>query len=427
MSLRNRSGNWHYRFFAAGRTWTADTGLAATERNRNGALLAEAEARKLVSAGQTDQLKIQPKPFSDAADQFIEWAKGEHRAKPETWKRLRGSMASLKIYFKLRPLHTVTVGQVQDYMSWRRLCPECAGDGCDVCDQTGQGVKEITLRHDLHALSPLFKYGIRHNWCTRNPVNDVKIPSDGDAVRIHVLAPAEEMLYFDTCRQLAAELRADAVSAKGATIWAKQRAAIAFDNLYDLGRLMILQGPRPSEVMSARAEHVNTTQSEWLIAEGKSKAARRILDLTPEARGIMEARSMAAGECGFLFAGRKRGTPLSDVENAHKRVLERSGLAFVIYDFRHTFATHFAEATGGDVVALASILGHANLRTVMRYVHISREHRRSQMSRFAEWERQKTEQAENVRVKSGSNASAENIKTEQTSTKVLVAVNGRIN
>lgn len=88
----------------------------------------------------------------------------------------------------------------------------------------------------------------------------------------------------------------------------------------------------------------------------------------------------------FLFVGRRLGTPLSDVENAHKRVLAKSGLAFVIYDFRHTFATRFAEATGGDVVALAAILGHANLRTVMRYVHGSREHMKNQMQRFVEAE-----------------------------------------
>jgi hypothetical protein len=58
MSLRKRSGNWHYRFFAAGRSWTADTGLAATERNRNAALMAEIEARKLIKEGRPDQLKI---------------------------------------------------------------------------------------------------------------------------------------------------------------------------------------------------------------------------------------------------------------------------------------------------------------------------------------------------------------------------------
>jgi integrase len=105
--------------------------------------------------------------------------------------------------------------------------------------------------------------------------------------------------------------------------------------------------------------------------------------------------------------GRKHGTALSKAENAHQRVLKASGLAFVVYDFRHTFATRFAEATGGDVVALAAILGHANLRTVMRYVHLSREHRRTQMQRFMD--------AEKIRVKSGSNGRAENGKSEQTS------------
>jgi integrase len=68
-----------------------------------------------------------------------------------------------------------------------------------------------------------------------------------------------------------------------------------------------------------------------------------------------------------------------------ERPLARAGgvwSTFVVYDLRHTFATRFAEATAGDVVALAAILGHANLCTVMRYVHLSREHRRTQMQRF---------------------------------------------
>jgi hypothetical protein len=90
MSLRKRSGNRHYRFFAAGRTWTADTGLAnhrtQSERRVAGR---KWKARKLIGEGRQDQLKIQPRPFRDAADQFIEWAKGEHRKKKETWKRLR--------------------------------------------------------------------------------------------------------------------------------------------------------------------------------------------------------------------------------------------------------------------------------------------------------------------------------------------------
>jgi len=109
--MGSRGGSSSYRFAAAGRTWPEDTGLAATERDRNAALRAEVEARKLIAEGRPEQLKIQPKPFSDAADQFSEWAKGEHHEKKETWKRLRVSKSSLKRYFKLRTLHTITAGQ----------------------------------------------------------------------------------------------------------------------------------------------------------------------------------------------------------------------------------------------------------------------------------------------------------------------------
>jgi hypothetical protein len=83
MGLRNRNGKWHYRFYAAGQEWSGDTGLVATEGNRSVAMMVEAEARKLVKDGRGDHLKLTIKPFSDAADQFIEWAKGEYRTKPE--------------------------------------------------------------------------------------------------------------------------------------------------------------------------------------------------------------------------------------------------------------------------------------------------------------------------------------------------------
>jgi len=55
----------------------------------------------------------------------------------------------------------------------------------------------------------------------------------------------------------------------------------------------------------------------------------------------------------------------------------------VIYDFRHTFATRMAER-GCDIATLAKILGHANLRSVMRYIHISQEHVERAMLQFGE-------------------------------------------
>jgi integrase len=260
-------------------------------------------------------------------------------------------------------------------MSWRRT-----GDA----KKEISPVKEVSLRHDLHALSPLFEYGINHNWCAINPVGKVKIPSDSDAQRMHVLTLGEETKYFDTCQRLRDQQLAASVAAlKPTDKWAHQRSAQAFQDLHDVGRLMILQGPRPSEVMQVRVEHVDLDRRNWSIPTSKSSAGKRTLKLTNEALSILASRAAAVGLSGWLFEGKAKGTHLTDIQNAHCRVLTETKLAFVIYDFRHTAATRWAER-GMDIATLAKVLGHANLRSIMRYVHISQEHMDGAILRYAE-------------------------------------------
>ena len=65
--------------------------------------------------------------------------------------------------------------------------------------------------------------------------------------------------------------------------------------------------------------------------------------------------------------GKAANSHLYDAENAHKRILANTGLAFVLYDLRHTCATRWADR-GMPIQTIAKLLGHANLRSVMRYV-----------------------------------------------------------
>jgi len=195
--------------------------------------------------------------------------------------------------------------------------------------------------------------------------DEIKIPGDNDAVRFHRITEAEEQLYFNTALEL--ELL----------------------DVHDIAKIMLLQGPRPSEVMSIHINDVDPRANNFLIAKGKSRTSIRRLRMTPETKAILEVRAASAGVSGWLFPGKKKGTHLVDIENGHKAVLQAAGLAFVLYDFRHNFATRFAEVTGGDVVALQAILGHANLRTVMRYVHISQVHQDAAMDKYAAYVQEK--------------------------------------
>jgi integrase len=62
-------------------------------------------------------------------------------------------------------------------------------------------------------------------------------------------------------------------------------------------------------------------------------------------------------------------------------VCRDAGVAFVMYDFRHTWATRMVES-GCDVVTLAAMLGHSSLRMVMRYVHPTAEHQKAATKKY---------------------------------------------
>ena len=171
---------------------------------------------------------------------------------------------------------------------------------------------------------------------------------------------------------------------------------------------MLNQGCRPEEIFSLQTADVDLEHSRLTIRDGKSHAARRQLRLTAESHEICSRRVMAANS-RWLFPGKTPGTRLTKVNGPHGRILEglatcecrhsrdqhkhgkcacgcsefkeASRLAFVLYDLRHTFATRAAES-GMAVATLAKILGHADLRSVMKYVHVRQEAQDRAMEQF---------------------------------------------
>ena len=328
----------------------------------------EAQAHRLVMAGKADLLELEVRPFNEAAAAFLEFADGNHRDHPATSQRLRTSFASLNAFFKNAMIPTISEGQIDDYASWRRR---------------EHKVRDVTIRHDLHALSKFFQYAVKHNWCRDNPVRKAEMPSDAESVRIRVLKDAEESKYFEKAER--------------------------FPSLHDLGRLMLNQGCRPDELMALPQAHVDLVRGLLHIRRGKTKAAKRTLKLTAESKTIL-ARRLDGG--AWVFKGKKAGSHLTKLNNPHEKVLDTinpcsecgrmksehrsdeqarcrkyrrgSVLEFVLYDLRHTFATRMVEA-GCSLPALAAILGHNGLRMVMRYVHPQQEHKDAAMVRYEQY------------------------------------------
>jgi integrase len=345
MSVRNRGGKWHYRFKVDGREYAATTGLAATKLNLKRAQAMELELHQSLLEGRHPTRKLVVRSFNDAADDFLTWAEAEHQAHPNTYKRLATSFTSLKLYFAATPVGLIDGAQIEAYKVWR---------------VTEHEVRLITLRHDLHALSKFFGYGVKQNWNRDNPVRNVSIPSDTDAVRIHLISAQEEAEYF-------------------------KRAAKNQD-LWDLARLIRNQGMRPEEVTSLLQADVDLERGQVSIRKGKSAAARRTLDLTPESKSILARR--LDNKSKWVFPSKRRpGKAIARLNRGHDAVCAenakkgRAALSFVLYDWRHSFATKMAQA-GVDLSTLAAILGHASIRLVQKYVHISAEHKKAAMVKY---------------------------------------------
>lgn len=341
MGLRVRNEKWYYRFQLDGRNYAGTTDLPATKQNVSAALVIEAGHRTALLEGRQPNRRIVVREFSDAREEFLEWTKAQYREHPNSARRIAVSLSSANEFFDRDPVSMIDEGRIEEYKTWRF---------------NEHNVRGITVRHDLHALSVFFQYAMKQHWTRDNPIANVEIPSDAEAVRMHVLTNAEEKLYFAHAAQ--------------------------HSDLYDLGRLMINQGMRPEEVLALSKFDVKLERGQLQIQCGKSKAARRALDLTPESSAILGGRMSTPGTWIFT-ARRKPGHHISRLNNAHDRVCEKSGLSFVLYDLRHTFATRMAEA-GVDLATLAAILGHASIRIVERYVHPTAEHKRTAMLKYAE-------------------------------------------
>jgi len=144
----------------------------------------------------------------------------------------------------------------------------------------------------------------------------------------------------------------------------------------DCAILIADEGFRPGEVFALQWPHVLLDSRGGLIRilEGKSKAARRVLPMTPRVFQVLKTRYETAGKPteGWIFPSASRSGHFNSdaAKEHHKKALEDSKVAaFPPYVLRHTALTRLGEAAGGDVFALARIAGHSTITITQRYVH----------------------------------------------------------
>ena len=138
-------------------------------------------------------------------------------------------------------------------------------------------------------------------------------------------------------------------------------------------------GMRPEECHRLRWEYItwiNGRNGTLFVACGKTKAARRVLPITPRVRARLESRWQAAGRPseGWVWPAPTKSGHIepSTLRKQHSHALNLSKVQpFVIYSMRHTFATRVAPYV--DAWTLCKIMGRSSHSVAMRYIHPSDE------------------------------------------------------
>jgi integrase len=348
MALYKRGGTWWMNF------WVDEQHVQKSTKCKNKRDAAEYERayRTQLAKGEVG-LHVEKKQIptlTAAMNEFLNWSRTEHAAKPATTRRYEISSKALLNYFGEKMLDQISSDDVEKFKQWRSKQKKLASSKKLKKNKKAMSnatIKPATVNRELACLKALFN--VFKGSISNNPVSGVKFLQENNENFV-VLSSTEEKIYLMACSQ----------------------------PLQDVAALILDCGCRPEEIYRLQKKDVNLSDNFLVVQEGKTKAARRRIPLTARAGTILKNR-METAKGDYLFAGGRKGkdsaNPVVKLNNAHYGALRRTGLnRFRIYDLRHTFASRMAMA-GVDLLTLAALLGHSRVQMVMRYAHPAESHK----------------------------------------------------
>jgi integrase/recombinase XerD len=132
-------------------------------------------------------------------------------------------------------------------------------------------------------------------------------------------------------------------------------------------------GLRLSEVRHLRVDDIDSQRMVICIRQAKGHKDRYVM-LSPRLLAILRQYWKAVRPRHYLFPGADPDRPINPrtVQQVCRAALRAAGIKkkVSVHALRHSFATHLLEA-GTDLRTIQILLGHQNLGTTARYLHVS--------------------------------------------------------
>ena len=161
-------------------------------------------------------------------------------------------------------------------------------------------------------------------------------------------------------------------------ILSKEEVKALLEAPQNLGHRAILAtiygaGLRVSEVTNLKVHDLDGDRKVIWIRGGKGHKDRQVM-LSAPLREVLAAYWRWKRPTDWLFPGEKPGQPISTQTVFHtcRKAARTAGIAKPVHphSLRHAFATHLLE-DGVNLLVIQALLGHKNLKTTARYLHLA--------------------------------------------------------
>lgn len=259
----------------------------------------------------------------------------------------------------------VTADLLRSYMSWMlRKKRKWEGHPCKREDNMTKGLDPVTVNTRMKTIRTMFRFLKDEGLINVDPCEKVKKADEPEKLI--------EIMEIDDLKKL--------LNAPNVRTYAGFRDFVIINVLID-------SFCRINEILTLKRSSVVFKKDGIVIDEwiAKTRKGRYV----PLEKRTMRLISELMDECAdfdseYVFLT-NYGERLSDDQfrNRLKEHAKNVGLDFRIYPhlFRHTSATRYLE-NGGDVRYLKELLGHADLRMVTRYTHLSDKSIKEQHAKY---------------------------------------------
>lgn len=254
--------------------------------------------------------------------------------KPKQVKRASGILRNhLLPEFGSVRLDQLTTGMIQDYIDHRLNEP----------GRKGKRTAPSTAHNELMTLSGLYREGIKRQRARYNPCRGVRLPKIKNERHRYVTLEEEARLLEASPERLRVFIRA-----------------------------MLQTALRLDDLRSLNWANVDLSRMRIRVGADQTKGHDAVeVPITTEMAAILSSQGPHIDPTRPVFVNTFTGRRWTSVDQLFKRATERAGLSDVtLHTLRHTAASRMVQR-GVPIVVVSKILGHASIRTTMRYAHLA--------------------------------------------------------